>query len=188
MIASERFWQKVDKSLPCWAWRGSCFKGGYGAFVFEGRLQPASRVSLILSNGHPSFNKAVARHDCDNPNCVNPDHLRWGTQSENMQDAIERGRFSFKQLHDRHEALRARRIDAVCAHCSGAFTIPMSKLIYAKNYCSRSCADKGLASATHCHAGHEFTPENTYRPAGRNSRHCRACTRERARQYRQRIK
>jgi hypothetical protein len=41
----------------------------------------------------------LIRHKCDNPKCINPDHLETGTDYDNVQDMIERGRFNVTQSH-----------------------------------------------------------------------------------------
>ena len=64
---------------------------GYGLVWYEGRSQAAHRVSYMLRHG-PIPDGAVIRHRCDNPPCINPDHLVCGTQKDNMRDRFERGR------------------------------------------------------------------------------------------------
>lgn len=51
----------------------------------------ASHIALHL-DGRPRPEGASALHSCDNPGCVNPAHLRWGTQAENIQDRVSRKR------------------------------------------------------------------------------------------------
>lgn len=92
----EKFWPKVDKRGPdeCWPWLASCVKGGYGKLREpgrQGRTLGAHVVSLMLATGEVADGRQ-ALHSCDNKLCVNPAHLRWGTQSDNMQDAVARGR------------------------------------------------------------------------------------------------
>jgi len=87
-----RFWSKVDQSTSdhCWQWCGSRNAAGYGNFFWQGRVQKAHRVSVIISGRDPTG--FLVLHSCDNPSCVNPSHLRIGTQRENMRDMEERGR------------------------------------------------------------------------------------------------
>jgi hypothetical protein len=89
----DRFWSKVDKRhwKQCWEWRAARDSWGYGSFWIDGSSVMASRLSLVLSTGQNPPDK-VACHKCDNPPCCNPHHLFWGTQSENMQDMIAKGR------------------------------------------------------------------------------------------------
>jgi DNA-binding transcriptional regulator YiaG len=57
-------------------------------------MELAHRVSYALANGLQmvAIRGLVVRHDCDNPACINPEHLSLGTQADNIADAIARGR------------------------------------------------------------------------------------------------
>lgn len=90
--SADRFWSKVDRTDTCWLWTG-CISGSnhYGAFRYQGRMQPSHRVAWILKHGEIGDGLCVL-HRCDNPPCVNPDHLFLGTQSDNMVDMVGKGR------------------------------------------------------------------------------------------------
>lgn len=76
----------------CWPWLGAVSGWGYGSIRDEtGKRINASRASLIIHTGINPLDK-VAAHSCNNPLCVNPNHLSWQTQSENMRYAAECGR------------------------------------------------------------------------------------------------
>lgn len=82
---TERFWAKVNKGAPggCWEWTAATSEG-YGHIGVDGRVRYAHRVSWELVNG-PVPDGMVIDHRCSNPSCVNPEHLRAVTQSQNMQ-------------------------------------------------------------------------------------------------------
>ncbi len=87
-----RFENKFEKiENGCWLWLASTFHNGYGQFQFEGRPQHASRVSYVLYKDEIP-NGLFVCHTCDNPLCVNPEHLFLGTHKDNMQDKIKKGR------------------------------------------------------------------------------------------------
>ena len=87
----DRFWKKVDKAFGCWLWTGSVHKSGYGQFRYMGKTQPAHRVSYELFVG-PIPEGLDVLHSCDERRCVNPAHLRPGTDLDNSRDKVERGR------------------------------------------------------------------------------------------------
>lgn len=102
----ERFWSKTRRCTDtgCLLWTGATkapsksqrYGGGqtlpHGKFWWEGRSEGAHRVALALHRGVPVRSLGLVAHECDNPLCVNPDHLSEGTASSNLQEAWDRGR------------------------------------------------------------------------------------------------
>lgn len=91
----EAFGHYAPAGLPadeCWLWLASLHPFGYGQLMFEQRRIYAHRVAWQIANGRPPGSREVVRHTCDNPPCVNPNHLKIGTHRQNMHDMIERGR------------------------------------------------------------------------------------------------
>lgn len=94
-----RFWEKVDKSAGehgCWLYMGFRKWDGYGWLARSAgdskvRHMTAHRYAWILTNGEPEKGLSIM-HQCDNPPCCNPAHLKLGTHAENMREMRERGR------------------------------------------------------------------------------------------------
>jgi len=90
--AEKRFWSKVEiKENDCWEWKiGKTKKNGYGRFFLNGYKESAHRISLAYFKGFKDI-KNLVLHTCDNPSCVNPDHLYEGTIHDNHTDKYHRG-------------------------------------------------------------------------------------------------
>jgi hypothetical protein len=85
-----RFESKFTKDEGCWNWTGA-YAREYGTFWLAGRQQRTSRVAYTLYVEPIPIGLCVL-HRCDNPKCVNPQHLWLGTQGDNAADSKAKGR------------------------------------------------------------------------------------------------
>ena len=76
----------------CWLWRGGTDGEGYGHFWLNGRTTRATAAAMELLRGLKRAPSMLVLHRCDNPPCVNPDHLFFGSQRDNIQDCLAKGR------------------------------------------------------------------------------------------------
>jgi len=77
----------------CWIWKASLSSQGYGTFVIRTVYFGAHQIALILSGKpRPLPPEHCALHSCDNPPCVNPAHLSWGSHKRNSQEREDRNR------------------------------------------------------------------------------------------------
>lgn len=93
-----RFIGKPDAN-GCKLWLGGKTSAGYGSFTVNGLTINAQRAAYVIRYGFIPPKYAVL-HTCDNPLCVNWEHLAAGTYAANAQQAIERGRYKCgKNVH-----------------------------------------------------------------------------------------
>lgn len=101
---NERFFKRFERDSvsQCWIWTGWVNPKGYGTIsgnLLDGtkvRGALAHRVSWLIHKGQipndGSAHGTVVMHKCDNPRCVNPEHLMLGTQADNVRDMDDKGR------------------------------------------------------------------------------------------------
>lgn len=84
---------KRNADSGCWEWTASLMGRGYGQIKIPGQRRqiPAHRLSYLIHKGEIPVDRQVM-HRCDNPRCVNPEHLLIGTCAENQQDMKQKGR------------------------------------------------------------------------------------------------
>lgn len=88
----------IDKGMVevtdyCWLWRGAVTTDGYPVVSYKGNCNARGhRIMYMLYNPEETIEGKVIRHACDNPLCVNPEHLLSGSPTDNMVDRRERGR------------------------------------------------------------------------------------------------
>lgn len=84
-----------DSETECWVWQGKSRSGSsrmYGRIKVDGKNVAAHRFSWEMHNGTKIPEGCIVMHSCDNPSCVNPEHLSIGTHQDNMNDMISKDR------------------------------------------------------------------------------------------------
>lgn len=93
--AEQRFWSRVALTADierCWDWQAGRFSTGYGSVLVHGKTTTAHRAAWFYAYGvMPTLH---VLHSCDNRICVNPHHLREGTNQDNIADKVSRNRQS----------------------------------------------------------------------------------------------
>lgn len=91
LSVKQRLLEKVEKTDACWLWTGAKNKDGYGQLFVDGIAKSTHRISWEVHHGAIPDGLHVL-HKCDNPPCVNPDHLFLGTNQDNVVDRESKGR------------------------------------------------------------------------------------------------
>ena len=84
-----------EPNSGCWLWAGGGNYAGYGMYKVRGKTMHAHRHSYSIAHPHEDISGKVIMHKCDNRACVNPDHLASGSQSDNVQDMLRKGRGNY---------------------------------------------------------------------------------------------
>lgn len=123
----------IDDITGCWNWV-KCKTGGYGNIGYNKFVFLAHRVSYALFIG--TFDESLlVCHKCDNPACVNPDHLFIGTQGDNMRDCISKKRFNRQNDIRKGEKNSGFKIsDAQIMEIFNKITTGLSQTKIAKEY------------------------------------------------------
>lgn len=186
-----KFESLINKSVnpsSCWEWGGATNKDGYGLFYIKGKKERlAHRIAYSIYKGEFP-NELFICHHCDNPSCVNPDHLFAGTQKDNMKDMVSKKRWRGRNPGE--YCRRGHKFDKsvitnrnYCKQCISESNKKWflkhreednirRKLLYDRTYVS--LARKDLE--THCKNGHFFKEETVY-VNKKGSRECKICRR-----------
>lgn len=90
----------------CWVWRGDKRPKGYGVVIHAGIRIAAHRLAYALAHPGKDIDSYLVLHHCDNPPCINPDHLYAGTYKDNNTDTVKRGRYK-----NQYGPIKANRAD-----------------------------------------------------------------------------
>lgn len=182
----QAFFQKVSilgarhfgASDGCWAWTASRFSGGmrYGSFYLNGKNTHAHRAAWALLRGPIPKGMCVC-HRCDNPLCVNPDHLFLGTVVDNNIDRDRKGRHRTyhgsscpwskvsvdqeRQIRDLFESGRLTQ-----SQLSNKFRVSRSVIARCTRGCDRSKAKNGRAKHYFTHQGNTMTAQQWAKQLG----------------------
>ncbi len=112
-----RFYSKVDRTPTpkgCHLWTAILDSKGYGQIKVDGKVEKAHRIAWELKNNGPIPDGQCVLHHCDNPICVNPDHLFPGTNADNVRDRDGKNRQACGEQLPQHkltevDVLRIRR-------------------------------------------------------------------------------
>jgi hypothetical protein len=115
MIPSNRihkFYAKIGEKDEngCQNWQGTKFPDRYGAFCYTDENQKyhkklAHRVEMELNIGRSLLKTEIVRHKCDNPSCVNIEHLVIGTIQDNVDDRVRKNRSAVNKNGEREYIL-----------------------------------------------------------------------------------
>lgn len=98
---ADRLWARVQRGAAdeCWPWTGPLDgdRGRLGKGGKHGGLVRSHQAAWIVTHG-PVPSGQVVRHWCDNAVCCNPDHLELGSQAQNVDDMIQRGRLNTRGI------------------------------------------------------------------------------------------
>jgi transposase-like protein len=106
----DTYYEKKDNG--CWIWTRAKDKKGYGRFGLMYKLILAHRFSFLVYKFDPK--KLMVCHTCDNPSCVNPEHLFLGKSVDNVKDMINKKRYNAgSKGHDYYYVYKPKKIDQI---------------------------------------------------------------------------
>ena len=125
---AEAFWRFLTPGDPsvCWLWQGPLDEDGYGRFMFQATPYQAHRVSFLLHKGEIPKRMFIL-HQCDNPPCANPAHLRLGTPADNNLDMVQKRRHHHGEKHYKAK-LNDEKVRRILALASNHTNIELAQM------------------------------------------------------------
>lgn len=113
---------EIDEQSNCWNWTKAKHRQGYGHTAYKSKYILAHRLSWIIFIGDIPENNNIC-HKCDNPSCINPDHLFIGTQTDNVKDCKNKNR-AHKSHGEKHlwTKLTKSQVDEIRSEDSKKYT------------------------------------------------------------------
>lgn len=137
---------QVDLTTGCHEWVGARTPARYGIFSWRGKRYLAHRVAWQWAHG-PAGALLVC-HTCDNPACVNVDHLFLGTHKENTADAVRKSRMRRSPYAGRRPGAYAERDEEIARLYNE--NVPMAELVLRFSLSRQSILQRALsAGAAH---------------------------------------
>lgn len=166
MNLSERLALELIRVLPkdkCIEWSGAKTSDGYPMLTTDGKQVLVTRYVKAITDEIPMPpSSIVCRHTCDNPPCINPEHLIWGTMKDNSQDAIQRNRTARGQ-----RLPQSKLTDVDVVEARALFLQTDSLLAVTTKYgLGNNAATQMLTGKTYSHV-HGAISENQYKEATR---------------------
>lgn len=100
-----QYHSKYEKTTGCWEWKGTKDVDGYGRYTCYG----AHRLMYESVHGVKLVPQQLVMHSCDNPGCVNPDHLSIGTIQDNHRDMVTKNRHHIPRKLSDQQVLNIRQ-------------------------------------------------------------------------------
>ena len=142
---------KLNEKTGCWEWQGAHTRG-YGTIMRRRKVVRVTKASYELWCGLVPKGLLI-RHACDNPCCVNPTHLSVGTQKQNMQDKVARGRQGHRLNREAVAFIRASSASSqFLADLYGVNPVAINRVrtgeTWPQEAGTRKTAGKGFSAAT----------------------------------------